>query len=40
MQTEKSEEIRAEKPIKSMENMVKMRAKVIKRWVVAIIEVQ
>lgn len=38
MQTEKSEEIRAEKPIKSMENMVKMRAKAIKRCVATIIE--
>lgn len=38
MQTEKSEKKEAEKPIKSMENRVKMRAKGIKRCVATIIE--
>ena len=38
MQTEKTEEKEMEKPIKSMKNRVKMRAKGIKRCVATIIE--
>jgi hypothetical protein len=38
MQTEKSGEKDAQKPIKSMKNRVKMRAKGIKRCVATIIE--